>query len=160
MDILVAHLKKHLEISLSMLVKEIDACPDELWDEKAGGFVFWQQVLHALTGLEFWTRPVKGPFEEPFQERKVYPELEQEPEGYVSKGEMRAYAEGIKDQVAALVHGRSDEWLKQTSVVYDKLLNVDIIGMQIRHLQYHVGHCNSILRERGLPAVEWEEYLG
>lgn len=32
--------------------------------------------------------------------------------------------------------------------------------MQIRHMQYHVGHCNSILRENNKEAVDWIDYLG
>jgi len=41
------------------------------------------------------------------------------------------------------------------SDIYIKISNMDVILMQIRHLQYHVGHCNSILRERGAEAVDW-----
>jgi uncharacterized damage-inducible protein DinB len=31
----------------------------------------------------------------------------------------------------------------------------DAVLHQIRHITYHVGHCDAILRELGLPAVRW-----
>lgn len=37
---------------------------------------------------------------------------------------------------------------------------IDIILMQIRHVQYHVGHFNSILREQGKKVVDWTDYFG
>ena len=75
-------------------------------------------------------RQPKSTFSEPFAGRKVYPELDHEPEDKITRDEMVEY----KDTV--------------------------IVFMQIRHIQYHVGHCNSILRERGLKAVDWIDYFG
>ncbi len=160
MNVLIDHMQKHMKASLTMLLHEIDVCPDELWNQVGGGFVFWQQVLHALTGLEFWTRSEKAAFEEPFKERKVYPELDHAPEGYVSKDEMRAYGQKVSAQVEALLRGKTDEWLTQVNVIYAKILNIDVLEGQLRHIQYHVGHCDSILRERNVEAVAWVEYLG
>lgn len=160
MNVFVDHMKKHMEASLTMLLREIDACPDALWNQKGGGFIFWQQVLHAMAGLEYWTRSENAAFEEPFKERKVYPELDHAPEGYISKDEMRAYGQKVAAQVETFFHGKTDEWLNQANVIYAKILNMDVIGMQLRHIQYHVGHCDSILRERDVEAVEWVEYLG
>jgi hypothetical protein len=45
--------KTHFDLSFSMLEKMIDQCPDDLWNEKKSGFVFWQQLLHAFTGINF-----------------------------------------------------------------------------------------------------------
>jgi hypothetical protein len=47
-----------------------------------------------------------------------------------------------------------------TFIHIDKISNMDVLLMQIRHIQYHVGHCNSILRDRGYRAVDWIEYCG
>ena len=150
----------HFNLSYKMLETHIGNCPDELWDVKAGGFVFWQQLLHAVTGLKFWTRPEKGDFIEPFSERNVYPELEKAPEGHVSKSEMRALFDETMRQVDGFFGDKDDEWLFADNAIYGKLKNFDIVEMQIRHIQYHVGHCNAILRERDLPAVGWEENYG
>lgn len=55
---------------------------------------------------------------------------------------------------------RDDAWLAEASVIYDKISNMDIVFMLVRHMQYHTGHCDSILRENGFEAAEWLDYFG
>ncbi len=143
-----------------MLMSEIEACPDELWTAKVGGFVFFQQVLHALTGLRFWARPEDLGFDEPFSERRLYPELDGIPEGSVSKEELRAYGASVAEQVESLFEGKSDEWLFAPCHIDKKVTNFDVIQGQIRHVQYHAGHCDAALRERGIATPDWLEYSG
>ena len=152
--------KTHFFLSFSMLEKLIEQCPEDIWDIKAGGFVFWQQILHTLTGANFWMRQPGSDFKEPFAERAVYPELDQEPAGRVSREEMILYKDTVKSLCEKLFEGRDDAWLTEPSGIYDRISNLDVILGQIRHIQYHVGHCNSILRDRGRKAVDWVEYFG
>jgi hypothetical protein len=152
--------KKYFQVSFTMMENIIAQCPDELWNEKKGGYVFWQQIFHALTGVNFWMRLNNEQFVEPFSERKLYPELEQEPESHLSRSELLEYKEQVKSIANDFFDGRDDHWLYQGSAAYNKVKNIEIIYMQIRHLQYHVGHCNCILRENGYQAVEWLEYFG
>lgn len=146
-------------LSFSMLEKLIEQCPENIWDIKAGGFVFWQQILHTLTGSNFWMRQSGSDFSEPFTDRKVYPELDNEPIGNITKEEMIEYKNIVKVLCESFFSGKDDAWLTEPSGLYGKISNLDVIFMQIRHIQYHVGHCNSILRERGLKAVDWIDYF-
>lgn len=139
----------------AMLENLMEQCPQDIWGIKAGGFVFWQQILHTLTGTSFWMRMNGGLFSEPFQDRKTYPELDHQPEDSVSKAEMIEFKDTVKELCEEFFDGKHDEWLILPSSIYDKLSNIDVIFMQIRHIQYHVGHCDSILRERGLKPAEW-----
>jgi hypothetical protein len=147
-------------VSLTMLDRQIEICPDEIWGLAAGGFQFWQQVFHALTGAMFWTRPHGREFVEPHDDRKLFPELDGEPEGALSRSELSELSTEVRAQIATLLADRTDAWLKQPSWIYDKVLNFDVLVGQIRHLQYHVGHCNSILRENDAPAAEWLDHPG
>ncbi|MDO8686502.1 MAG: DinB family protein, partial [Clostridiales bacterium] len=112
-------------------------------------------ILHTLTGSNFWMRQPGSGFSEPFADRKVYPELDNEPEGNVTRDEMIQYKDTVKVLCESFFEGKNDEWLVEPSGIYDKISNLDVVFMQILHIQYHVGHCNSILRERGLKAVDW-----
>ncbi len=159
-NVLINHLKIHFDLSFEMLEKQIDNCPDILWNEKLGGFVFWQQLLHAFTGILFWTRENKGNFIEPFADRQVYPELEKEPIGCITKEEMKTFAEKVKNQKDIFFTNKDDEWLLNQNVIYDKILNIDIIAGQIRHMQYHIGHCDGSLMDRKIKTVEWIDYFG
>jgi len=160
MKILTEHLKKHLDLSLQMLVDVIRVCPDHLWSVKVSGFVFWQQIYHVLSGLLFWTRKEGGEFTEPFQDRKLFPELDGEPVSSISKSEMKALANRAKMQIEDFFDRTVDSWIKQNNVIYPKLLNIDVIEMQIRHIQYHVGHCDAALRERDFDPSQWYDYMG
>ena len=147
-------------VSFLILEKLIEQCLEDIWNIKAGGFVFWQQILHALTGANFWMRQLDSTFSEPFADRKVYPELDHDPEGKITRDEMVKYKDAVKILCESFFEGKDDAWLVEPSVLYDKISNLDIVFMLIRHTQYHVGHCDSILRERGLRAVEWVDYFG
>ena len=105
-------------------------------------------------------RQPKSTFSEPFAGRKVYPELDHEPEDKITRDEMVEYKDTVIVLCENFFEGKDEAWLAESSGIYDKISNLDIVFMQIRHIQYHVGHCNSILRERGLKAVDWIDYFG
>ncbi len=73
---------------------------------------------------------------------------------------MLIYKNIVKEISKAFFADKDDEWLGNNSIIYHKIKNLDVIFMQIRHIQYHVGHCNSILRENNREAVEWLDYYG
>lgn len=73
---------------------------------------------------------------------------------------MYKYKDIVKEISKVFFTHKDDEWLGNNSIIYDKLKNLDIIFMQIRHIQYHVSHCNSILRENDREAVDWIDYYG
>ena len=159
MNVLTKQLKVHFDLAWEMLLQLIEICPDNLWKKKLGGFVFWQQILHVLSGIKFWTRQENTYFEEPFADREVYPEMDREPKGTVSKAEMLELVSELTAQVN-LFFSNNDLWLGENNVIYEKILNIDVIQMQTRHLQYHVGFCDGCLRERKKPATEWHDYFG
>ena len=76
-------LRSQLFLSFSMLEKIIEICPDELWNKKVSGFVFWQQLLHTLSGVCGWLREEKPeiiPIFSTFNGKNIYPEFENDPE--------------------------------------------------------------------------------
>lgn len=138
----------------------IEKCPDDLWDEKKGGFIFLQQLLHAFTGINFWLRTKNENFIEPFPDKKVYPELDNDPENQLTRSDIKEYKNFVKEVAKAFFEDKDDMWLAGSCILYDKITNLDVIFMQIRHIQYHIGHCNSILRENNREAVDWLDYFG
>ncbi|NLK86242.1 MAG: DinB family protein [Clostridiaceae bacterium] len=152
--------RTHFEMSLKMLQDLITKCPDELWNEKRGGYVFWQQILHALSGVDYWMRLSSDSFVEPFAGKVIYPELESDPVDSLSKDELQGYSNKVAALCKTFFAGKDDAWLREASVLYDRISNMDIVFMLVRHMQYHTGHCDSILRESGFEPVEWVDYFG
>jgi hypothetical protein len=147
-------------LPFSMLEKVIEKCPENLWNEKKSGYIFWQQILHALTGIGFWFRLTNEKFIEPFYEKKVYPELEKDAETNLLKEEIVDYKNEVKRLCEEFFCGKDDAWLNEDSILFSKIKNIDVVMMQIRHVQYHVGYCNSIFKENGVEPVEWIDYFG
>jgi hypothetical protein len=42
-------------------------------------------------------------------------------------------------------------------VLSDTFTNLDVILLIIRHVQYHTGQCNTLLKANNLKTVEWME---
>jgi hypothetical protein len=53
-----------------------------------------------------------------------------------------------------------DSFLSERLVSDRDFTYLDAILAQIRHIQYHVGHCDSILRQNRIEAVDWLKYMG
>ncbi len=159
MDLLKTY-KTHLGLCLDMMEKLINDSPDSIWNEHRGGFVFWQQILHALTGAKFWLRCEKSDFQEPFASRKVYPELDGKPENNLTREELHSLFADVKSACEAYFSGQTPESLIQPCPLYDKISKLDVIFGQVRHIQHHIGCCNAILREAGEKAADWVDYFG
>jgi hypothetical protein len=157
---LVKIMEVQFNLAFSMISEFLEKCPDEIWNKKLGGHIFWQQLLHTYTGTNFWFRIKKEKFIEPFQGKEVYPEFEDDPKDFISKGEMENFVSLVTQEAIVFFKDKSNSWLSEPNVIYNKITNLDVINMQIRHIMYHVGYCNCILHEEGVPAVEWKDYFG
>ena len=147
--------KGQLLLSFETVENLINITPDNIWNKKSGGFVFWQQIVHCITGSLFWLRTEKKEFQEPYPKLNIYPELEKEPENNLSKEQVKELLNEVKELGCQLFNNLDDKKLTELSFVYNKTTNLHVILGQIRHLQYHVGHCDSILRENGMKDLKW-----
>ena len=89
-DKIIKTFKNQFFIAFGMLEKIIEICPYELWNEKHSGFIFWQQLIHILCGINDWLRDEKLEtisFSR-LNGKNTYPELmEKDPEIILSKTE-------------------------------------------------------------------------
>ena len=156
---LLTSLKSSLFLSFRMLKNTAEICPDELWNKKLSGFVFWQQLIHTISGMFGWLREEKTesiPFSE-FNGKKIYPEFENEPEIVLTKIDISGFFNETKTAVEKWFTGKDDDWLVSPYRIYPKITNFDIIEGQIRHVMYHVGHLEAIFREHGIKTGEYLE---
>lgn len=153
-------IERQFFLCLDSMKNLISHSPDEIWNMKRGGFVYWQQILHAITGSLFWLRTERQEFIEPFSELKVYPELEKDPENTLSKQQLAGLLQDLYTTATRFFNEIDSSALLSHSVLYEKITNLDVVLGQIRHLQYHIGHCESILRDTGIQDIPWIEYFG
>jgi len=160
--IILNSLKTQLLISFSMLEKIIETCPDELWNKKVSGYVFWQQLVHAFAGTHGWLREDKLEIMPPFSVfngKKIYSEFENDPEIMLTKADVVQLCNETKETIEKWFNGKDDDWLKMPFAIF-KINNFDNIAGQIRHIMYHVGHCEAIFRENGIKPDEYLDYFG
>jgi len=61
---------------------------------------------------------------------------------------------------------KNDDWLEKLFFVkspderLNEATNFDIIMSQIKHFDYHIGHCESIFRNNSIDPKEYFEYFG
>jgi hypothetical protein len=142
-----------------MLDKIIENCPDDLWNEKVSGYVFWQQLVHTFAGMHGWLREDKletiPPFST-FNGKNIYSEFENDPEIILSKEDVIELFNETKETVGKWFDGKDDDWLKSLFKQYNKWTNLENTVGQIGHVMYHIGHFDSIFRENGIKGI-WNE---
>jgi len=144
-------------MSFEMLQKIIDNCTEELWFEKQHKIAFWRLVFHALSGTHFWMRIHNVPFKEIIPGKNLYPDFDGEPEQILQKDELKVYGKNVKTGCEEYFKTLNDSLLCRKSAIYDSYTNMDVILVQIRHIQYHTGQCNTILKQKGIETVKWIE---
>jgi len=157
--ILLNSLKNNVFQSISMLEKVIETCPDDLWNKKASGYVFWQQLIHTFAGMYGWLREDKLEVVPPFSTfngKNIYSEFENEPEIMLTKADVKKFFDETKETVEKWFNGKDDDWLKSPFKQYEKWTNLDSTVGQINHVMYHIGHFDAIFRENKLKGV-WNE---
>lgn len=140
-----------------MLEKLPDYCPDELWYKKKNNIAFWELIYHVLSGVYYWMRLKSGNLEDPFPGKKLYPDFEKEQKQTLSKEEMKQYLNIVKNSCENYFNTINDPLLPEKSILSGSFTNLDIILLLIRHIQYHTGQCNTILKENNVKTVAWIE---
>lgn len=139
------------------LMDAVKACPDELWNRKAGGDVYWQQIYHCCACADLFTMPAGASIDMGSQDEDVV-FLQKPPSKEVSKSELLDYAGRIKAKADAWIDGIDDEALAQPHEGFSArngstFENARVLLLLSKHVFYHVGHCDALLREAGGKGV-------
>lgn len=153
-DQMVAVLRRQFEPTLEMLKQLIEACPDDLWREAKSKY--WKHVFHATTSMKFWFRQQKDEaFVIPDFGRDITEALDEDCSDYPTKEEMTIYVDEITEMAREFLDNLTDDNVLEPCALFEEITKTDVILMQIRHVQHHIGYCNSILNTHHLEAVKW-----
>lgn len=153
-DKMVAVLRRQFEPTLEMLRLLIENCPEDFWMEAKSKY--WKQIFHAATSMKFWFRQQKDEeFIIPDFGKDITEALDEECSDYPTKEEMTEYVAEISNVAHKFFDELTDDRLLEPCVLFEEITKTDVILMQIRHVQHHIGYCNSILNSNHLEAVKW-----
>ncbi|MDR2050804.1 MAG: DinB family protein [Deltaproteobacteria bacterium] len=135
--------------------KFIEVCPDNIWTQKFGGWPVWQHVYHilALTGTFAAGAP---PAQLPMPMETV--RLAQTPDTSWSRREAKVFAAQMRLSAGSFCAGLGDADLGRKNEFLSQMFKSDMphsaaFALMIGHLFYHLGVCDSALRENGLKGM-------
>jgi len=105
-NILVKKMKKRFDLYFEVLEDTVSRCPDELWNKRCSGYIFWHQLLHTFAGTYLWLRDEKVNFFDAINKGingfSIYSELDVEPKDAIkeiyTKSDILKIRDGAKEQ--------------------------------------------------------------
>jgi hypothetical protein len=156
---LIGILTRHLEPCIGMLEEIVDDCPDELWVMDQKGAPIWRHVYHTVVGIDFWFRGSKNDaFDFLTFGKSVEPDLEKPSRDRLTRKELKRCIARTRVKLSAFVKTVHGEGLCSKSELTEVFTKADLLLMQIRHFQHHIGYCNALMRSNGAEAAKWLEY--
>jgi len=156
---MIQHLKDEFEKFWDILEKQIEVCPETLWGAKAGNYFYWQQIWHVMVSSELATiedPKVRTPSVDKYSWDVVMlsktldhvpPKAEMLEESRRIKKMALDYFNGLSVASLLLPHPRmSNRFGKPKTKLHAALA-------LIRHVNYHIGSCDTALREHAHPGV-------
>lgn len=141
------------------LVNEyLKVCPDSVWQAKNGGYPVWQQMLHAIWVLDYFFVCGEGDTPLPAPADLDTLLFKKQGSGVVGKAEVLEYANKVIVRVDAWIAALKDSDLPKKNDALSAKLGNDftfagtLIAMSA-HTQYHIGSCDSALRDNGIQGV-------
>ncbi len=157
MDAVIECFKSDFDRFWGLLEQQIALCPEDVWVKKIGRWFYWQEVLHILACVEINALPEGQPSLQTLFPNEVAM-FSQAPDRTMTKAEAVKMAADMKNLVHNFIAAQSAATLTQKHPVSSKILGRELtnqhalIGL-IRHVCYHLGCCDAILREHGLQGV-------
>ena len=159
MDTIIMCFRNDFDRFWDLMEKQIDVCPDDLWTQKVGGYIYWQQIFHSILCVEFFS--ICQADSEPVLQKK-YPldvaMLKTVPDMVISKQEMHDLAKQAKAIAHNFMEKLTVENLTEPQVQMSNRMKREqtmqnaLIAL-IRHCTYHLGCCDAVLRQHGLEGV-------
>jgi hypothetical protein len=144
----------------------LEACPEELWDDRTEGSPFWHLAYHALFFTDLYLSKDDKTFEpRPFHTDKAHflPGDYQDFAGIVgtpdepfTRDQLLAYADHCLAKCEETFAALTDERALERCGFWWYELNVgEFLLNNLRHAQHHAGQLALLLRRKAEVGVEW-----
>jgi hypothetical protein len=151
-------LRPHWELTVEMLRRAIEACPEEVWAEQDGNLPLWEHAFHAVVWIDAWLRLAGEPFEKAVFHCQAAVGMKPGAQPVVTREQMREYLNAVVMRRNRFLDELTDATLlERDGVMGDKFTRADRLVGQIRHVQHHVGCMSAILHRKTGKEVDWAE---
>jgi hypothetical protein len=152
--------------AIQMMRLAIEACPDDLWDDRTDGSPFWHLAYHALYFTDLYLSDDEKSFEaRDCHEGTVHflPGDYQEfggiittPEEVFTREQLLDYSDHCLEKCEETFDKVTDERVLQRCGFWWYELNVgEFLLNNLRHTQHHAGQLALLLRRRADIGIDW-----
>ena len=140
--------------NLSLLEADIKNCPNELWEKKYGGDIYWHQIYHTMVATFAMLQNEKT--------SKLRTDIPDsigmlkggEYSGDYSKERMLQFVEKTKKHLTTYFSYMSDSLFSNKVDFFGKNISIlDLLLINVGHIMYHIGACDAALRDNGGQAA-------
>ena len=152
--------------AVQMLRQAIEACPDELWDDRTQGSPFWHLAYHVLFYADLYLSENEEAFEArgyhvdkaqflPGDYRELFGIVTTPPKTY-TKAQLLDYADHCLGKCEGTFAKLTDERaLERCGFSWYELNVGEFMLNNLRHVQHHTGQLILLLRRRADIGIGW-----
>jgi hypothetical protein len=149
--------ERHFLPCLRMLEEVITGCPPDLWPVAEKHAPVWQHAMHTLEGIDYFFTTDRLPYlGEKYKQHIPFDFTEPELIS-ISQPACQEYYRQIKNKALDFINIYGQE-LPAGSFRFKEFTVLDLLLVQVRHIQYHVGYCSSIFSGLGFADCKWLGY--
>ncbi len=143
--------------AIDMLENAMDACPDELWNDRSQQPEFWYLVYHTLFFLDLYLSGAVEGYVPP----KPFTLSELDPAGVLpervySKDEIRTFLDHCRSKCKATIESLSDaQGGQRCGFAWVDCTVAELFLYNMRHVQHGAAQLNLILRQKTNSAPGW-----
>ena len=147
---------QQLGAAIDMLENAINACPEKVWEGKAGFHEFWYMTYHTLFFLDYYMSGTSEGFAppEPFTLSELDPSGVL-PDRVYSKEEMLIYLEHGRQKSRKVIEALTEDNAHQPCGFKKDLTVAELYLYNMRHVQHHAAQLNLLLRQQTDSAPRW-----
>lgn len=145
--------KESFDSIYALLETAILRCPEDLWTKKAGGFYYWQQIVHVFGIIDaFVKEPDATPSQQEYDNDTI--RLLTHSPHTPSRESVLAFAHTMRAAADAYFAAMDDSMLFQRNESRSRRKGMEVTELSaminlVGHGYFHVGACDSMLREHG-----------
>jgi hypothetical protein len=152
--------------AIQILRLAVEACPEELWDDRTEGSPFWHLAYHALYFTDFYLSKDENAFRPmAFHEDKAnflpgdyqdFAGIVGTPEKAFTREQLLEYADHCLGKCLETFEALTEERALERCGFWWYELNVgEFLLHNLRHAQHHAGQLALLLRRRADIGIDW-----
>jgi hypothetical protein len=147
-------IERHFTPCLRMLEAVITTSPEILWKKPGDHAPLWQHVMHTLESIDYYLADNELVYMAEAYKLHIPFDFSETGLEYISPADCGSYFQKIERKCKRFLSKYKDK-LMEKSIRRDHCTILDILLAQIRHIQYHVAYCSSILSRYGEDDIGW-----